>query len=71
MPSLSDVEDDPTPEEHVLSDEDIEEDFEPQFPDLTTSPGPSTSMTLPPLTELEQPPEKSVPKHETRALAIA
>lgn len=54
MASLSDIEDEPTPEEHVLSDEDIEEDFEPSSHSRKHE-GHRMSLTLPPLPELDQP----------------
>ncbi|TCD70641.1 Sterol 3-beta-glucosyltransferase [Steccherinum ochraceum] len=72
MPSLSDAEDEPTPEEPVLSDEDIEEDFEPQSFDLhQSSEGQSTSMTLPPLPELDPPERSSIKPVPARSGSMA
>lgn len=56
MPSLSDVEDEHQPEEPVLSDEEIEGDFEPMqgsSSDQRSLGGRSLHMTLPPLPELD------------------
>ncbi|THH29724.1 hypothetical protein EUX98_g4467 [Antrodiella citrinella] len=50
---LSDIEDEPAPEEPILSDEDIEEDFEPTAHVSHKSFRERLSITLPPLPELE------------------
>ena len=55
LPSVSDVEDEQPPEEPVLSEEEIEEDFEPanaDAPDPRHDNRRSLQMTLPPLPEL-------------------
>ncbi|KAH8100480.1 hypothetical protein BXZ70DRAFT_937353 [Cristinia sonorae] len=60
MPSLSDVEDEPTQEEPVFSDEDIEDDFEPRTHGSKKFSEQSITEMLPPLPELD-PPEKPAP----------
>ena len=67
--SMSDIEDEPTAEEPVMSEEDLEEDFEPmagRSPSNSKQGMDSLRMTLAPLPELSSP-ESLLRSHPTRS----